>query len=195
MRLLQWGLGLALLGVLVARARVAVGPRPAGPPPEAPRAELPDLGPAPGFRLVDQDGRTVTRKDLDGKPWIGAFIFTSCGGQCPMMTAQMKKLSGRLPGLRFVSFSVDPGDSPADLKRFAANYGAGWTFLTGRGDAVKRLSREGFKLAAAEGGPAVEPILHSNRLVLVDKDARVRGYFDSSDPAQRDRLVEAAGSL
>lgn len=183
-------LGLAVLSAGLMRARL----RHEAPPPIE-TAHPADLGPAPDFSLTDQDGRSFHRAELDGSVWVAAFIFTSCRGQCPMMTARMKALSGRLPAVRFVSFSVDPGDSPADLKAFAARYGAGWTFLTGTGDTVQRLARRGFKLASESGGGPEEPILHSSRLVLVGRSGRILGYFDPNEPADADRLAAAAAGL
>lgn len=195
MKRTRWGLAAVLLLIVAARVTTAVRQSRYPPAARPVSVEPKYFGMAPAFALTDQDGRTVRSGDLAGKPWVGAFIFTGCGGQCPVMTGQMKALSSRLPGVRFISFSVDPKDSPKDLKRFAKNYGADWTFLTGRGREVKKLSQEGFRLVAADGGPPAEPILHSNRFVLVDGAGRIRGYFDASDPAERDRLADAAARL
>ena len=71
--------------------------------------ELTRLYPVPDFSLIDQSGTAVTLADLKGKVWIADFIFTNCGGTCPMMTDKMRKLQNTLPQeIRMVSFSVDP---------------------------------------------------------------------------------------
>jgi len=148
------------------------------PPPSGPfEGAGPVLGKAPGFELRDQRGRTVALRDIRG-PWVAAFIFTRCARECPMMTSRMKALSGKVPGARLVSFSLDPRDRPEDLMRFSRFHRAGWTFLTGGPGEVRRLAVEGFKLPAGEkeGG-----ILHSDRLVLVDAEGSLRGYFDPAD--------------
>src|SRR5687767_6787925 len=40
----------------------------------------------PTFELTNQEGRTVRDTDLRGSTWVAAFIFTSCGADCPMMS-------------------------------------------------------------------------------------------------------------
>lgn len=84
-----------------------------------------------------------------------------------------------------VSITVDPErDTPEVLARFAAGYGADpkrWYFLTGDNEAIQQLANKGFRLSAATGGAEDEPIIHSNRFVLVDRQARIRGYYDGTD--------------
>ena len=159
-------------------------------------APLPVLFTVPPFTLTDQDGRAVSLSDIKG-PWIADFIFTRCSSQCPMMTDRVTQASKRLPGMRFVSFSLDARDTPEVLKRYAAQHKAGWTFLTGKRGVVRKLSVEGFKLAAAEakGGDAGDTISHSQYFVLVDAQGAVRGYYDAADAARLQTLVQDAKSL
>jgi protein SCO1/2 len=71
-----------------------------------------------------------------------------------------------------------------------------WLFLTGDGQQIYRLSREGFKLAidntppgaTAAPTPTAEPILHSTRIALVDGQRRVRGYYEAFDEESMKRL-------
>ena len=181
-RSLLWGL-LILTLIVIAAAAVLRMRRPEPPP---------VMGQVPDFTLVNRDGRTVQRADLAGRPWIADFIFTRCPASCPMMTARMARLDRELPGdleLRLVSFSVDPEhDTPAVLERYAESFKAParWLFLTGNGERIYRLSKEGFKLgvdAASQtsGAETAEPILHSTRFVLVDGKGRIRGYYDAFD--------------
>ncbi len=164
---------------------------------------LPVYGAVPPFRLVDQYHRAVVLADLRGAPWIADFIFTRCAGQCPMMTARLLALTRRLPPeapVRFVSFSVDPDyDTPEVLAAYARSQGATdprWRWITGPREEVFRLSREGFHLAAEPtGGTEEEPIIHSIRLVLVDGEGRIRGYYDGTEAAVVDRLVRNVQTL
>ncbi len=151
--------------------------------------------PVPDFTLTDQAGRTVTRATLAGSVWVADFIFTRCAGQCPLMSSQMAALQrafARLPGVQFVSFTVDPEyDTPPVLAAYAAHYEAQalrWRFLTGSREAVWRLAREGFQLGVGEGGTPQEPITHSIRLVLVDQAGFIRGTYDATDAAAVQRL-------
>ena len=149
----------------------------------------------PEFELEDDAAKTVRRADLAGKPWVAAFIYASCPGQCPMMTAKMKALRSRLPEAFLVSFSVDGADTPQKLAAYKKTYGADWLFLTGGKGVVAALCKDGFKLAVADGLDPADPIVHSDKLVLVDRDSRVRGFFDPSDPSHLASLAAAFKSL
>lgn len=149
----------------------------------------------PDFALKDDTAKTVRRADLAGKPWVAAFIYASCPGQCPMMTAKMKALRARLPEAFLVSFSVDGADTPEKLAAYKKTYGADWLFLTGGKGVVAGLCKDGFKLAVADGLDPADPIIHSDKLVLVDRDSRVRGFFDPSDKAHLAALSSALKSL
>lgn len=169
---------------------------------------LPILGSVPEFQLVERSGRTVTGGDLAGHPWVANFIFTSCAGVCPTLSASMAKLRETLretaPDVRSVSLSVDPvRDTPAVLQEYARRYGAdenGWLFLTGEREALHRLIQDGFRLSVAERSPkedagAGELITHSDRFVLVDARSRIRGYYRLSEPDGMTKLVRDVRAL
>jgi cytochrome oxidase Cu insertion factor (SCO1/SenC/PrrC family) len=164
-----------------------------------PPSEPPVLFKLPAFTLVERSGTPATLDALRGQPWIADFIFTRCAGVCPAMTARMSALRARLAGVpvRFVSFTVDPGnDTPEVLRRYADGVGAGadWWFVTGPKPDLYALSTEGFKLAAMENAPGAEtadgPFLHSSKFVLVDGNGAIRAYYDSEDEADL-RALEA----
>jgi protein SCO1 len=189
--LLGLGLGLALVAGLSVVAR------------RAQSEPLPELGSLPEFALTAHDGRPLVRAELLGRPFVADFIFTRCGGICPAMTARMAQLQTRLPArLRLVSFSVDPEhDTPEVLSRYARDFkaGPGWLFVTGPRSALHSLATDGFHLAAMELPPGDEgsdgPFLHSGKFVLVDGRGRIRGYYDSEDGAEIERLVGDAGRV
>lgn len=166
--------------------------------------DLPVLGTVPPFTLVERSRKTMTLDDLRGRPWVAGFVFTRCGGICPAMTARMKDLRAHAPTLDLVSFSVDPEhDTPEVLQSYARQHGIAerWFLLTGTTAALHSLARDGFRLAAA-AVPAEEqqaqgdgPFLHSPRLVLVDGEARIRGYYDSADADAMAALRRDLGRL
>jgi protein SCO1 len=157
--------------------------------------------PLPDFSLTDQTEKTVTLADLKGKVWVADFIFTNCGGTCPMMTDKMRELQERLPGeIRMVSITVDPDrDTPKALAAYAAEHGATrerWLFLTGDKQSLYDLCVKGFKLPLDEsGGTAAEPIAHSTRFVLVDKQGEIRGYYSGTEEQDLMRLAADAKRL
>ncbi|TAJ07464.1 MAG: SCO family protein [Planctomycetota bacterium] len=141
------------------------------------------------FSFVDQTGAQRSLKDWNGHPFALAMVFTSCSGPCSSITAAMHRLQQALPSdssIRLVSLSVDPAtDTPAVLASYAQACGADtsrWTFLTGEGSHA--FIRDSLKLAVDGRRPdvpeAFEPT-HSSRIVAVDKQGRVRGYFEALD--------------
>lgn len=149
---------------------------------------LPEYKTVPDFTLVEKNGETVTKSDLDGHIWLADFIFTNCEGSCPLMTEQMSQLQSVLPeDIRLVSFTVDPTrDTPMVLATYASQHEADpdrWYFLTGSQDQLYSLAREGFLLAVDDTtGTEAEPIAHSTRFALVDDRGVIRQYYDGTNP-------------
>ena len=156
-----------------------------GSPPEPGAGEevIPVIAKLPEFTLTDETGGSFGSADLHGEVWIADFIFTRCGGTCPMQTAEKVKLQEELgEGVRLVTFTVDPEfDTPAVLAEYGKAHGAGreWKFLTGpRGD-LWNLSSNGFGFEVAEDAKNTKmPILHSSDFALVDRQGRLRGTYD-----------------
>jgi cytochrome oxidase Cu insertion factor (SCO1/SenC/PrrC family) len=159
--------------------------------------ELGDFGVVPDFTLTERSGRALARGELAGAPWIADFVYTHCSGACPVLSAEMARLHRRLgEGVRLVSFSVDPRrDTPQALAAYADRFGASrtsWLFVTGPVDSMRRLIGGGFHLAVADEPPDqpdfVGAITHSEKIVLVDGDLRIRRYYDGGT----DRWIERA---
>ncbi len=152
----------------------------------------PPLGDVPDFQLTTQTDKTLSRDDLKSKVWVADFVFTRCTGPCRQVTGTMASLQEKLVGQKdvyLVSFSVDPEhDTPAVLAEYARQFSADpqrWFFLTGEQAKVYELIEKGFKLGVGQNeGTNRTPgneVMHSTRLVLVDKQGKIRGYFDGTD--------------
>jgi protein SCO1 len=167
------------------------------------------LGGLPAFTLTDQRGQPFGSRELAGKIWVADFIFTSCQAVCPLLSERMAEVGKRArqlgPDFHLVSISVDPErDTPERLAAYAARYHANplsWSFLTGPEQAIQATVVEGFKVGAgkertpaADGGPGFWEIFHGEKLVLVDRQLRIRGYFDAT-PEGVDKLLEAVGRV
>lgn len=154
--------------------------------------QLPSYNAIPAFTLTSQTGAEFdSRKQLAGKVWVADFIFTTCQGPCPRMSAYMQRIQERvkdLPDVRLVSFTVDPDrDTPEVLAEYGRRFQADperWYFLTGPKETLQKLNRDAFLLG--DINPNLE---HSTRFVLVDRQGVVRGYYSSSDPQEIDKLV------
>ncbi len=191
-------LWVAVIAALAAWPAVWALRTPVPPPP-------PVLGTLPGFELTDQEARPFGSRDLAGRVWIASFIFTRCETVCPAVTRQMARVQARTrnlePALHLVSFSVDPAyDTPARLAAYARLYRASprmWTFLTGPADAVQETVERGLRVSMGrvEGDPSPAAISHGTHLVLVDGQARIRGYYDPDAEDAVERLVRDAALL
>ncbi|MBL7999900.1 MAG: SCO family protein [Candidatus Kapabacteria bacterium] len=150
-------------------------------------SDLPVVKSAPQFSGENFDGRTFTSTSLKGSVWIASFMFTTCGGVCPVMNGHQSALQNEYSpkGVRFVSVSVDPdNDTREALTAYAATYGIApgsdvWYMLRMPIDSVRSLSVKGFLLS-----DPVEPSAHSPRFVLIDKEQNIRGYYDSMDSSK-----------
>jgi len=149
------------------------------------------LGAVPRFELVSQDGQPFHSQALAGKIWVADFIYTTCPGPCPRMTSQMREVQdavSKIPDVRMVSFTVDPEhDTPPVLTAYAKVHGASpamWYFLTGPVPQLQTLDRDAFKLGDLNG-----TMQHSTRFVLVDRQARIRGYYDTSESSAIPKVI------
>lgn len=155
-------------------------------------APLEVLGEVPNFALVSQTGSAFeSAKELRGRIWVADFIFTNCQGPCPRMTSQMRQVQTATQGqtdVKLVSITVDPErDTPEVLAAYARRTQADssrWNFLTGSQQDLHKLKREVFLLGNVDG-----ELNHSTRFVLVDRQSRIRGYYDTSEPGSIKKLI------
>lgn len=161
---------------------------------------LSSYGSVPSFELVDQNGQPFRSSQLADKIWIADFIFTTCPGPCPIISTRMRELQKPLQktDIQLVSFTVDPEkDTPAVLTAYADKLGPKtmpWHFLTGLRRTIYTLIHDGFKLAV-EGDQETGMPIHSTRVVLVDRQGVIRGYYDALAPDAVTKLVADANHL
>ena len=170
--------------------------------PRAPEMKLP----LPAFELTSDRGVAYGSADLRGKVWVADFMFTSCPTVCPKLTRRMGEIQRRSRHLgdafHLVSISVDPeNDTPERLAAYAQGYKADplrWTFLTGSLEAIESTVVKGFKMAMGKEesapGSGLFNIFHGERLVLVDADGNIRGYYEADD-AGVSALLHDAGII
>ena len=146
------------------------------------------------FSFVNQYGDSVTNKSLDGKIYVADFFFTTCPSICPTMHRNMLTVYNEfksMPDVKIISFTIDPKhDSVAVLKTYAEKLGiAGdsWFFLLGQKEKTYQLSKSFLVTMPKED--AKERFIHDGYFILVDKQKRVRGSYDGTDPKQVEKLI------
>lgn len=140
---------------------------------------LPELGHAPEFSLTSSEGVAFDSHSLDGRIYVIDFIFTSCAGICPILSDHMAGLHRKFrerDDIEFVSITVDPErDTPEVLAAYAKRFDANtsrWHFLTGDLRYIHDVAVKGFKVGSLD-----DPLIHSERLILVDREGVIRGYY------------------
>jgi cytochrome oxidase Cu insertion factor (SCO1/SenC/PrrC family) len=161
----------------------------------------------PPLTLTNQLGQQVTAGSFSNRVSVVDIVFTRCAGPCPQMTRQMSELQRIVPAdlpVRFVTITTDPEfDSPEILKRYGERFRADpgrWWFLTGEKHEIARLAREGLKLVAQETKPEerqndADLFIHSTVFVLLDKQGRLRGAIESTEPDFNTRVLRAVRRL
>lgn len=156
----------------------------------------------PDFAFVNQEGKTITNKDYEGKVYVVDFFFTTCPTICPIMTNNMVTIQDKFlgnPNFGIASFSITPDiDTPTVLKAYAKRHKishTNWHLLTGKGeDAVYTLSNKGFKLYAGKGDKDHGGFEHSGLFALVDKNGYIRSRYDEhGNPIMYYRALEEQG--
>lgn len=156
-----------------------------------PAKPLPRMFPLPEFSLISQDGKPIKKSEFQGKVWVANFFFATCPSICKDLNGRMRQLDKEFSGenrFRLASITTDAqNDTPEALKKYAEGMSASaqWMFLTGTKADLYKLSIDGFKLALQENIGAGDPIIHSGKMVLVDKTGTIRGYYDGVADASR----------
>ncbi len=160
------------------------------------RHELKSLHQVPDFSFVDQNDKTITQKDLDGKIYIANFFFTTCGSVCPKMTKNLLKVQAAFPDnneIAFISHTVTPWiDSVSRLKSYSKKYNLDdrWHLVTGDKAMIYQLARQSY---FAEEEPGYDKdssaFLHTEHILLIDKDKHIRGIYNGTLELEIDRLI------
>jgi protein SCO1 len=157
----------------------------------------------PDWKLIDENGATFSGSSLKEKIYVADFFFTRCGSICPKMSSQLTRVQdvfSKEDEVQFASFSVDPThDTPEMLREYAKKYDAKagkWHFFTGTKTQIYPLAVKGYYIPVADASEydkAVktpdETFIHSEKLILVDKEGHIRGFYDGTDKKDVDRLI------
>ena len=149
------------------------------------------------FSFTNQNGKTITQKDYEGKIYVADFFFTTCQTICPIMTTNMtevQKAFSKNPKVMILSHTVTPEiDSVPVLKQYALKQGVDdskWNMVTGNKKDIYYIARKSY-LAVKTGKPEeMYDMVHTENFVLVDTKRRVRGFYDGTKKEDVQRLIE-----
>lgn len=148
------------------------------------------------FSLIDQEGNPFNNKQLEGYYYVADFFFTTCPTICPDMSGQLQRVQKKYADdndFLIVSHTVQPEiDSAAVLKEYAERYEANpekWIFLTGDKKVIYNLARKSYFAAVTEGDGGPDDFIHTENFVLVDKEKRIRGFYDGTSKSSVDQLI------
>jgi protein SCO1/2 len=144
-------------------------------------SKLMKIGPAPQFKLTDQNNKEISNSDYKGKVYVLEFFFTSCPSICPKMNKNMILIQNQFfgnPNFGIASISIDPEhDTAKVLKEHAEILGAtlsNWHFLSGDKKYIYDLANKGFNLYAGENSKVNGGFEHSGLFALIDKNGNIR---------------------
>lgn len=148
------------------------------------------------FSLLNQNGDTITQEDYRGKIYIADFFFTTCASICPVMTDNMRKIQQRIlhdEEVMLLSHSVTPRiDSVAQLKKYARAKGVNdrkWNLVTGDKKQIYELARKSYLAVKDDGNGDEYDMIHTENFILVDKERRIRGFYDGTDEKAMKKLL------
>ena len=173
------------------------------------KVTLPVLG-NPGhhveaFSFINQDGKTITNNDVKGKVCVVEYFFTTCRGICPKMNEHMTNIAKAFRGNKSVlilSHTVDPKhDTVQAMKEYSLRFDADpnqWEFLTGDKQQLYNMARYSYLINAEDDTAGVsidKDFIHDNHYVLVDKDGRIRGFYDGLKMEEVNKLIADVNTL
>ena len=148
------------------------------------------------FALTNQNGKLVTQKDYENKIYIADFFFTTCPTICPIMTKNMAGIQDKIlndENVMLLSHSVTPDiDSVPQLKKYALEKGvkdSKWNLVTGGKQMRNELARKSYMAVKTDGDGGPYDMIHTENFILVDKERRIRGFYDGTDSEEMKKLL------
>lgn len=149
------------------------------------------------FKLINQNGKTITQKDYKNKIYVADFFFTSCETICPIMTNNMVLLQQEFINTKdvmFLSLSVTPEiDNISILRAYATNKGvidSKWNVTTGDKKHIYNLARKSYFAVVEQGDGGLQDFIHTPNFILVDKKKQIRGIYNGTSMEGIKQIIE-----
>lgn len=148
------------------------------------------------FFFTNQQNKKISADHIKNKIWVADYFFTHCASICPKMTSNLNLVQQAFikdDEVKILSFTVDPErDSAQRLQEYATLYHVNnlqWQLLTGDKKDLYRFARNDLKIVATSGDGGPDDFIHSEKLVLIDKECHIRGYYDGTEKKQVEQLI------
>lgn len=149
------------------------------------------------FKLINQNGDTITQAFYEDKIYVADFFFTTCQTICPIMTDHMYEIQKRTisdPDVLLLSHTVTPEiDSVAQLNRYAKSKlvnPSKWNLVTGDKKQIYNLARRSYLAVKTNGDGGPYDMIHTENFMLIDKERQIRGFYDGTDPEAIEMILE-----
>jgi protein SCO1/2 len=151
----------------------------------------------PAFTFLNQDSVPINNNTFKNKVYVADFFFTTCPSICPVMHRNLKKVYEDFkdnPEVMFLSHTIDyKYDTPSVLKKYATKLGVDdkkWEFAYGTREDVYKIAEKSYLVSVQEDSTQKGNYVHQGWLVLIDKDKRMRGLYDGTDPKAVSQLAK-----
>ncbi|PWL39626.1 SCO family protein [Flagellimonas aquimarina] len=148
------------------------------------------------FELINQNGKKITQQDYEDKIYVADFFFTTCPTICPIMTKNMAEIQSSIlddQDVLLLSHSVTPViDSVPQLKKYALEKGvidSKWNLVTGDKKQIYQLARKSYLAVKNDGDGGPYDMIHTENFILVDKERRIRGFYDGTNKEEIQKLL------
>ncbi|WP_420321169.1 SCO family protein [Flagellimonas sp.] len=149
------------------------------------------------FELINQNGKKITQEDYRDKIYVADFFFTTCPTICPIMTKNMAQVQDNIlndKDVLLLSHSVTPViDSVPQLKKYALEKGvvdSKWNLVTGDKKQIYELARKSYLAVKNDGDGGPYDMIHTENFILVDKERRIRGFYDGTNREEIQKLLQ-----
>jgi protein SCO1/2 len=154
------------------------------------------------FKLINQNGDTVTQENYKGKIYVADFFFTTFQTICPIMTDHMKKIQEEFKDddeVLLLSHTVTPKiDSVEQLRKYADKKGvidSKWNLVTGDKKQIYELARKSYFVVKNQGNGGPYDMIHTENFALIDNQRRIRKFYDGTNPDAIEELIEDIATL
>lgn len=140
----------------------------------------------PEFEFVNQDGQLVSSEGYEDTIYVATFFFATCPGICSALNERILTIQDAISGLadvRILSHTITPEIDTVEVLRSYANEkginSSTWDLVTGDRDKIYAVAKDGY-FASEDMGKieAMGDFKHTENILLIDKDGRIRGIYN-----------------